>query len=165
MTTDIYQAWLSDRGINSPVTQPFVLLGSDIVAHSQTLVVASAAAQDLGTQPAVIRLAQALKAIVPHFVSWVVVDQDYDAPSRAVLRGLLPTLTNIVMLVEQSGDVTPKMPEAETEASYPIEDHIIASRPLKIIFGPTMSTMANDLAVKKRFWLQVQAWLLPAQRT
>lgn len=166
MATEIYQAWLTDRGIHSPVSQPFSILGSDIEANSLTIIVALASSQDSVTVPAVMRLAQALTSIVSHPISWVVVDQSHAGPSLTVLRGLLPTLTNVVLLTcpsEISSNLVDQSSGAVgREEGYPMEDLVIASRPLRIMHGPLMLTMASDFAEKKRFWLQLQAWLLPA---
>jgi hypothetical protein len=168
VTTDIYQAWLSDRGIRSPVTQPFVLLGSAIESHALTLIVASAMPDESATLPAVVRLAQALKAL-SNSVSWIVVDQRFGVPSKSILRGILPTLVNIVMLVDDPANVVGSEPQgseaAEQAPGYPVESLNLASRPLRVIFGPTMHTMSLNLAVKKRFWTQLQAWLLPSELT
>lgn len=166
MVTDIYQAWLTDRGIHSPVSQPFFILGSDIEANSLTMIVAQASALDSSTVPAVLRLAQALKTIVPHAISWVVVDQSFELPALAVLRGLLPTLTNVVLLTSPpeflSELVVQSSADMDREEGYPMEELVVASRPLRVMHGPLMLTMASDLGAKKRFWLQLQAWLLPA---
>jgi hypothetical protein len=166
VATDIYQAWLTDRGIHSPVSQPFFILGSDIEANSLTVIVAQASAVDSSTVPAVMRLAHALKSIVSHPISWVVVDQALELPAHAVLRGLLPTLTNVVLLTslsQASSNVAVRSSDdLDREDGYLKEELVMASRPLRVMHGPLMLTMASDLGEKKRFWVQLQAWLLPA---
>ncbi len=163
MTTEIYQDWLTDRGIHSLISQPFVLVGSDVDPSSLTLIVASSGAGDSSTQPAVIRLAKALKGLVSHPVSWVIINQEYDAPKFSVLRGMMPMLTNIVMLVGPSPHNSETLPDAERPVSFPVEEQVLASRPLRVMVGPQMQVMASDLGLKKQLWNQLRAWILPIQ--
>ena len=150
MTTSVYQTWLADRGIDSPGSQPFKSLAADLSPDSHLLILATAGESDLASVEAVTRLASALRKTSGK-ISWLVVDGAFEVPSIRILRAALPTLTNLVRLT----DGVPVPPET----TYATEEQNVASRPLRILHGPTMAVMASDGDTKKRFWLQLQAWM------
>ena len=85
VTTSVYQSWLADRGIDSPGSQPFVLLGAGIDARSHVVILATASSvgQDIKSQ--VVKLAAALST-EDSAVSWVVVDEGQSMP---LMQGFL----------------------------------------------------------------------------
>jgi hypothetical protein len=150
VTTTVYQSWLADRGIDSPGSQPFKSLASDISPDSSTLVLASVATGDASSLEAVARLSGALRGLGGR-ISWLAVDDSLELPSIGILRAVLPTLTNIIYLTSSV-----PMPAG---ATCPTEERTVASRPLRLFNGPTMSLMASDGEIKKGFWLQLQSWI------
>ena len=151
LTEMVYQSWLADRGIYSPGGQPFKSIASEVCLGSTTLILASVAEGDFTSVEAVSRLAGALSASSGKS-SWLAVECMSELPSPRILRAVLPTLTNLIYL-------TKSLPDS-ADAVYSAEEQVVASRPLRIFYGPKMELMASDAEVKKSFWLQLKSWIL-----
>lgn len=151
MKRNVYNAWLTDRGIESPASQPFHLLGSHIDPAASVLILAQSSpdtAQE--TLTAVARLADALKT-PQRSASWVVNHEGHSMPNLKIMRSLIPGLSHAVEL-----SAAAILPES---CSFPVETFDIASRPLRVIYGPTITMMNADLEAKRRFWNQLRTWV------
>lgn len=151
MGTNTYQLWLADRGIESPGSQPFDLLRSQMHPGSSVLILAQTSEEtSVQSTTGVSRLAEALSH-PDQAVSWVVVSDKSSLPELTILRTLLPNLVNLIFLTSNM-----TMPET---ASFPVETMQVASRPLRLIYGPTMALMNSDGDTKRKFWNQLRVWI------
>jgi len=150
VTTSVYQSWLADRGLDSPGSQPFVLLGAGVDARSHVVILAKASAggQDIKSQ--VVKLAAALST-EDSTVSWVVVDEGQAIPLIQELRTLMPRLSRVVSLAGCNQDLQ--------GGPFETEHQIFASREITIMKAPTLEAMNSNPVLKRSFWEAVRSWL------
>ncbi len=149
MTNEIYRSWLSDRGLDSPGSQPFVLLGSEIHPLSRSLILASLRPGDVTQNlSSVKRLAEALSTN-DSSVSWITISSESPQPEWTVIGSILPRLSKVVTL-------------SEIVSSEPVrKDSVMAAgRSIDVFRGPSMEQMSTSAELKRSFWNEVREWLL-----
>lgn len=150
MFNQVYQSWLFDRGIESPIKQSCDVLMSNLEASSGGVIIAPCTMQD--SHQVVLQAEKLARALSneSHF-SWIVVSgRAIDLPI-APLRSFMPGLTRIVILDDfetLSDDLN----------SFKTETRVLASRPLSLFYGPAFATMNADHAIKSAFWNQLRSW-------
>jgi hypothetical protein len=151
LTNDVYQSWLTDRGLESPGSQPFELLGSKWEQSSECLILASAQTEDsASTLEAVKKLAEALSQ--PNKpVSWFVLKSDQSELDLKLFKSMLPGLSRVISLSENCTDVHGQQ--------FLRDVKIIAGQKIGVFVGPTMNLMSSDPEIKRRFWNEVRVWL------
>lgn len=152
MTNQVYQAWLTDRGLISPGSQPYHLLQSSIDPNASCCVLAAVepdSAPELLT--GISRLSIALKA-PGRLVSWVAFAADGTPPDLKILRSMMPQLSRVIHLTSLA------LPSTAL-TSFPIEATTVASRPIHLIYGPSMALMNQEPQIKRQFWEQLRSWM------
>lgn len=146
----VYQSWLFDRGVESPIKQPCDVLMSNLEVSSSGVIVAPCTVAD--SHQVVLqaeKLARALSS-KSHF-SWIIVSgRAIDLPI-APLRSFMPGLTRIVIL----DDFTAVFDDLN---SFKTETRTLGSRPLSLFYGPSFTSMNADHAIKSAFWNQLRSW-------
>ena len=150
MTTSVYQSWLADRGIDSPGSQPFVMLGAGLDTRSHVVILASSSAAGQDVKSQVMKLAAALRT-EDSAVSWVVVDEGQSIPLIQDLRTMMPRLSRVVSLTGGNPDLS--------DGPFQIEQQIFASREISIMKAPTLEAMNSNPVLKRSFWDAVRSWL------
>lgn len=150
MTNDVYRSWLTDRGIDSPGSQPFELLASHLSSGSEILILAESLESSFDDHSVALeKLANALSTPERH-VSWILVKPAGASPDDKVLKSLLPSLGRIIALAERP---------SSTDGGFVIESKTVAGKSLQKFLGPSMNQMTTDLELKRRFWNDVRTWL------
>ena len=150
VTTSVYQSWLADRGIDSPGSQPFVLLGAGIDARSHVVILATASSVGQDIKAQVMKLAAALST-EDSAVSWVVVDESQSIPLIQELRTMMPRLSRVVSLAGSDQDLS--------GIPFEIERLNFASREIAVMRAPTLEAMNSNPVLKRSFWDAVRSWL------
>ena len=150
LSNHVYQSWLFDRGIESPIRQPCDVLTSCVTSSSSGLIVASCQPND--NHQVMIQAEKLARALSEqgHF-SWITVGGRATDLPIAPLRSFMPGLTRIVIL-----------DDFETAFdginSFKTETMTLASRPLSLFYGPSFTTMNADHSIKSAFWNKLRSW-------
>jgi hypothetical protein len=141
-----YQAWLAERGIESPPSQPFVILASNVRIHAKLWLVAATDKADLD----VVKLAMSrLGAAVENLggeISWAVVDAGGELPGTAILRTLSPSVEEVIYLGARASD--------ELKSLEPVEVDATGAR---VSHEPGITEMNQNPDLKKHFWERLKS--------
>jgi len=149
--TSIYEAWLADRGIDSPGVQPCDVLDAGFNPASRGVIVAVSTESDrAGDADKITKLARALDRDDSRPFSWILVAGETSKLSVATLRNLMPTLCKVVLLDDACAELQGQL--------FKIEETLVASRKVETFFGPSLLTMNQDNAIKSLFWQQLRTW-------
>ena len=150
MSNFVYQSWLADRGVNTPVSQPYDVLDAKIDINSRLLLLSIGSEQAKSTECAQLqKLTRALGEGDKIVVSWILLAQSDVLVSLPTLRSLMPGLTRVVCLDDSmvgDGDL------------FKTEITALASRPLELFYGPSLATMNENPSTKSAFWNQLRSW-------
>lgn len=148
MTNEVYRSWLTDRGLDSPGSQPFDLLGSKIYPASSCLIL-GCATSEVATQllPSLAKLAEAIST-PDNPTSWLLIGKAGSPPELRLVRSVLPVMTKVIYLTESQ--------DSSVFDSSPVN---IAGQEIRIFRGPMMELMNSNAELKRRFWNDVRAWL------
>ncbi len=151
MDGSVYQSWLTDRGLNGPIGQPQNILAAGLNQKSFGIIVARSSTSKIDTEkPQIQKLAKALVGADLEPFSWVLLDESGPLPPAATLRSVMPSLSSLVVLDDCEWNAGDDFKTASTK---------VASRPFKIFYGPSLSTMNDSQSVKSSFWTAVRAWV------
>lgn len=151
MDSSVYQSWLADRGINGPGGQPQNILAAGLNPKSIGAIVARSSKSKVDSEKLQIqKLAKALVGADSDPFSWVLVDGIGSLPPVVTLRGIMPGLSTLVILDDFQTSVGDDFKTTDTK---------VASRPVKIFYGPSLATMNDSQLVKSSFWTAVRAWV------
>jgi len=146
----VYQSWLADRGVHTPGSQPYDILDAKIDINSRLLLLSVGSEQAKSTECAQLqKLTRALGEGDKLVVSWMLLTQSAVLVSLPALRGLMPGLTRVVCMDDsmlRDGDL------------FKTEITALASRPLELFYGPSLTTMNENPATKSAFWNQLRSW-------
>ena len=151
MDSSVYQSWLTDRGLNSPGGQPQNVLAAGLNEKSFGAIIArSAPAKVDSEKPQIQKLAKALVGADTEPFSWVLLDESGPLPPTLMLRSVMPDLSALVFLDDSQWNASDEFKTTVTK---------VASRPLKIFYGPSLATMNDSQSIKSSFWTALRAWM------
>jgi hypothetical protein len=146
----VYEAWLADRGVQSPGSQPFEVLETSVDPTSRFLLLSAGLTESKEVESTQLsKLAHALIGFDQVPVSWILLKETVLQVPVTTLRGLMPSLTRLVLLDDLG----------LTEGGSFRDDRIlVASRPVEVFYGPSLATMNLNSELKSLFWQQLRAW-------
>jgi len=146
----VYQAWLADRGVQSPGSQPFDVLDTRIDTDSRLLLLSAGHTESKEVESSQLsKLAHALAGSGQVSVSWVLLNGSVLQLPVPTLRGLMPFLKRLVFL-DDSG--------LTEDGAFKEDRLLVASRPLEVFYGPSLATMNLNSELKSLFWHRLRAW-------
>lgn len=148
MTNEVYRSWLTDRGLDSPGSQPFDLQGSKIYPTSSCLIVGYGASE-LAPQlvQSLSKLSEAISTPDTP-TSWLLINKSSSPPELRLLRSALPGMTKIIYLTE-----------SQDSSAFDCSSVNVAGQEILVFRGPMMELMNSNADLKRRFWNDVRAWL------
>jgi hypothetical protein len=151
LDSSVYQSWLADRGINTPGGQPQNILAAGLNPKSVGAIVARSSKFKVDSEKSQIqKLAKALVGVDAEPFSWILVDESGSLPPAVMLRSVIPSLSAVVVLDDSEWNIGDNFKTTDTK---------VASRPVKVFYGPSLATMNDSQTVKSSFWTAVRAWV------